>query len=110
MAADYCDQKAWNAARGRNTSPLRPLLLDRTISDYAREVWRIEGSRPTGRIVEAGNRTVPGLFCCLAVVSLCRTNQLVVEYIRHSCHCISVLIQKDRRDASMRTMTPAPSG
>ena len=43
MAADYRDQKAWNARVWANISRSGRFSSDRTISDYAREVWRIEG-------------------------------------------------------------------
>ena len=43
MAADYRDQKAWNARVWANISRSGRFSSDRTISDYAREVWHIEG-------------------------------------------------------------------
>ena len=43
MAADYRDQKAWNARVWANISRSGRFSSDRTISDYAREVWKIEG-------------------------------------------------------------------
>ena len=43
MAADYRDQKAWNRRVWANISRSGRFSSDRTISDYAREVWRIEG-------------------------------------------------------------------
>ena len=43
MAADYRDQKAWNKRVWANISRSGRFSSDRTISDYAREVWHIEG-------------------------------------------------------------------
>ena len=43
MAADCRDQKAWNARVWANISRSGRFSSDRTISDYAREVWHIEG-------------------------------------------------------------------
>ena len=43
MAADYRDRAAWNARVWVNITRSGRFSSDRTISDYAREVWRIEG-------------------------------------------------------------------
>ena len=43
MAADYRDQKAWNARVWRTSPAPAASPLTRTISDYAREVWKIKG-------------------------------------------------------------------
>ena len=69
MAADYRDQKAWNARVWANISRSGRFSSDRTISDYAREVWKIEGE-PIARGVRVGvarTRLCPGLPCCLGM-------------------------------------------
>ncbi|MCL3778086.1 MULTISPECIES: glycogen/starch/alpha-glucan phosphorylase [unclassified Actinomyces] len=42
MAADYADQRAWQRKVWVNITGSGRFSSDRTISDYAREVWRIE--------------------------------------------------------------------
>ncbi|WP_311473306.1 glycogen/starch/alpha-glucan phosphorylase [uncultured Actinomyces sp.] len=42
MAADYADQRAWQRRAWVNITGSGRFSSDRTISDYAREVWRID--------------------------------------------------------------------
>lgn len=42
MAADYADQRAWQRRAWVNITRSGRFSSDRTIADYAREVWRID--------------------------------------------------------------------
>ena len=42
MAADYADTRAWQRRVWVNITRSGRFSSDRTISDYAREVWRID--------------------------------------------------------------------